>query len=85
MAVVTSDGSGCSETAGDCGVLVPPHDVPALAAAFRDLLASPERIAELGHRARQRVEAHFDRRALAQRYLAVLTEVAQENQQRSRT
>jgi rhamnosyl/mannosyltransferase len=44
---------------GETGLTVTPNDPAALAAAARELLAAPERRAELGARARQRVETEF--------------------------
>lgn len=41
------------------GLLVPPDDAPALAAALLDLMASPERAASLGRAARASVERRF--------------------------
>lgn len=77
MAVVTSDGSGCRETIGDAGFVVRPHSVNELREAFRQLLASPERVADLGRRARKRVEECFDRRKLAERYAHLLHAVVE--------
>lgn len=51
--------------AGEHGLLVPPTDVPALAAAMRVLLADPERRAQFGAAGRQHVETHFTRATLA--------------------
>jgi glycosyltransferase involved in cell wall biosynthesis len=76
MAIVTSDGSGCRETADDCGVLAPPRDIEALRSAFSGLLNNPERVKKLGRAARTRVETCFDEDMLAARYIALLTEVA---------
>jgi glycosyltransferase involved in cell wall biosynthesis len=45
---------------GVSGLLVPPHDVDALAAALTCLLTDPQRAAALGRRAREAVEASFD-------------------------
>ena len=42
---------------GETGLLVPPRDVEALAAALRELLADPERAQRLGEAGRRRVEA----------------------------
>ena len=52
---------------GHCGLLVPPDDPPALAAALADLAADPVRRDSLGGRARERVCAEFsvDRMAAA--------------------
>jgi len=45
------------------GLLVPPHDAPALAAALAALLDDPLRRARLGQAARRTVVEHFDLRA----------------------
>ncbi len=76
MAVVTSNASGCRETIGDAGLLVPAGDIPALAEALLSLIAAPARVAELGRKARRRVEQRFDSHKLAQRYADLLWEVA---------
>ncbi len=44
---------------GQTGWVVPPADPPALAAALRDLLAHPDRLAAMGLAARQRLFARF--------------------------
>lgn len=60
-AVVASDVGGNSELVvdGEVGLLVPPRDVGALAAALDRLLADPELRARLGAAARRRVVEHF--------------------------
>jgi glycosyltransferase involved in cell wall biosynthesis len=45
---------------GDAGVLVPPGDAAALAAALDDLLSDPARARLLGERARRRAAAEYD-------------------------
>ena len=46
-------------TDGEAGLLVPPRDAKAMAAAIGDILAEPERAAEMGRAARARVERLF--------------------------
>lgn len=69
---------GVPEILGDppCGVLVPPGDAEALAAALRGLLADAEGRAELGRRARRRAEEALSARAWAQRLEALYRRVA---------
>jgi glycosyltransferase involved in cell wall biosynthesis len=47
----------------DCGVVVPPDDIRALAAALRGLRDNPTAAAALGRRARARCEAEYSFRA----------------------
>jgi glycosyltransferase involved in cell wall biosynthesis len=58
------------------GMVIPPEDGPALAAAIRELAAGPGRAQNLGRQGRAFVEAHYDRAALAREYLEVLRAVA---------
>jgi glycosyltransferase involved in cell wall biosynthesis len=53
---------------GETGVLVPPGDPPALAAAMADLLSDPLRRREAGERGRARVRRHFSHTRMAQSY-----------------
>jgi mannosyltransferase len=60
---------------GKTGVLVPPGDAEALAAALEPLMREPARAEEMGRRARERVLAHFSLTAEAQGIFAVYAEV----------
>ena len=62
------------ESAG-AGEFVPPEDVPLMVEAIRRAAAEKDRFREMGRQGREYVIRHFDRRALARRYLEVLTEV----------
>jgi glycosyltransferase involved in cell wall biosynthesis len=53
-------------------IVVPPEDVEALAAALGRLAAEPPLREELAGRGRPYVTEHFDRRALARRYIEIL-------------
>jgi glycosyltransferase involved in cell wall biosynthesis len=53
-----------------------PEDGTGVAAAVRRLAADPRLRAELGRRGRAFAEAHYDRDALAERYLRLLRDVA---------
>jgi glycosyltransferase involved in cell wall biosynthesis len=60
-AIVTCDVPGCREAVEDgaSGLLVPPRDAAALAAALRRLLADAALRASMGARGRQRAQAEF--------------------------
>ena len=61
--------------AGEGAVVVPPGDPAALAAAVSTLATNAPLCAALGSLARRRAVKEFDRDALADRYLEVLTSV----------
>jgi len=60
----------------DCGVLVEPHNPPALARAILELLPDAARRIRLGASGRARVCAHHSLRAMAKAYLALYRELA---------
>jgi glycosyltransferase involved in cell wall biosynthesis len=62
LPVIGCSGSGAAEVIrdGDTGYLVPPGDVPALAASLRHLLAQPQERAAMGNRARRFVMEHAE-------------------------
>jgi len=59
----------------DAGILVPPGDAAGMANAIRQLWEHPETGQQMGLRARQYVEIHFDRAKLADRLVALMVEV----------
>jgi glycosyltransferase involved in cell wall biosynthesis len=75
--VLAADGEAARliETSGG-GVVVPPEDPFALAAAFRSLAADPERRARLGAAGRRAVEDGFGRSAWIGRWRALLERVS---------
>ncbi len=62
--------------AADCGLCTPPEDGAALAQAIRELADDPDRRRAMGERGREHALAHYDRRALAQRFVATVESVA---------
>ena len=77
-AMISSEiGTGTSfvNFSGETGLVTPPEDVGALAAAMRELAAGPERAAEMGLAARRRYEALFRAETMAEAYLGVYREV----------
>jgi glycosyltransferase involved in cell wall biosynthesis len=77
MAVVTSNVSGCPETVGDAGFVVPPRDPNALRPVLQRLLDSPELCREYGAKGRARVEERFNWDAVTTRYLQMLEAVCE--------
>lgn len=66
-AIVTTDVPGCRSFVvdGETGLVVPPGNAEALAAAFVQLAADPARVAAMGRAARQRVlDGHTERQVM---------------------
>ncbi len=61
--------------AADCGLVVPPEDAGALAAAIRALHGDRGRARAMGARAREHVVAHYSQDAIVDRYEALLRSV----------
>lgn len=80
--VVATTGGALPEVVGDAGVLVPPGDPEALAAAIRDLLADPERRRTLGAKGRERVLQEFQWERTARDVEAVYREAIGKNADR---
>jgi glycosyltransferase involved in cell wall biosynthesis len=71
--LIAADVPGCREAVrpSETGLLVPPHDVEALAEAIAALAADPHRRARMGRAGRQRVERHFADEIVARETLAL--------------
>lgn len=71
LPVVATSVGGTPEAVvdGETGLLVPPRDVPALAAAIDALVADPERARGMGEAGRRRARERFDASTAAQRIL----------------
>jgi glycosyltransferase involved in cell wall biosynthesis len=72
--VVASRSGALAEAIGDsgeCGILIPPGDVPVLARAMRTLMSDEELRQELGNAARARVLAEYTIERMTERTLAV--------------
>jgi glycosyltransferase involved in cell wall biosynthesis len=76
--IVASVEGEAAEILRDSGsaIVVPPEDVEALAEAVRRLAGDPDQQRQLASRGRSFVSAHYDRDALAARYLDILKSVA---------
>jgi glycosyltransferase involved in cell wall biosynthesis len=76
-AVVATSVGGTPEAVvdGETGLLVPPRDPEALAAAIRRLLADPDLRGRLGDAGRRRVAERFSADAMCRRVLELYDEV----------
>jgi glycosyltransferase involved in cell wall biosynthesis len=72
--VVSTTGGALPEVVGDAGLLVPPADPDALAAAIAALLDDPDRARRLGRAGFERVHRQFTWRRAAERTVAVYRE-----------
>jgi glycosyltransferase involved in cell wall biosynthesis len=70
---VTTDTPGCRDAVehGTTGLIVPPRDASALAAAIAGLLADPARRQRMGRAARRRAVAQFDTGVIAGQHLDI--------------
>ena len=64
---------------GQCGIVVPPRNVPALAAAMSSLLSDPERASSLGELALRRLTDRFGVSRMVGRYEQLYSEAAPGN------
>jgi colanic acid biosynthesis glycosyl transferase WcaI len=60
----------------ECGIVVEPGDGKRLADTLRSLRADPDRLAEMGRRARAMLDAHFTRRQAFARWQSLVEEIA---------
>lgn len=74
LPVVTTDCVGPREIVehGETGYIVPQHDTAVLANRLAELVSSPDRRAEMGHRAREEALARYERKAVAEQWRDVL-------------
>ena len=74
---VATDTGDCAAIIGDTGLIVPPRDPAALAAAWRQMIAlGPAGRQALGVRAQARIARHYDIAAIVARYEALYGEIA---------
>ncbi len=73
--VIATTGGALPEVVGEAGVLVPPRDAEALAAAIGDLLDHPVKAAAIGQQGYERVQAHFTWRQAAEKTVAAYREI----------
>ena len=72
--VITTDARGCRETVqpGKNGLLVPPRDATALAAAMAQMLEKPESLSKMGQESRAIAEREFDVKQVNQAMMRAL-------------
>ncbi|MFE4577040.1 GT4 family glycosyltransferase PelF [Streptomyces chartreusis] len=75
-ATVSTDVGGVREAVGDTGLVVPPRDPAAMAAAVLELLGDPERRRAMGEAARLRVIEQFTLRQTIDTFRAIYRELA---------
>jgi len=82
LPVITSDSGFIPQVieSGQCGLVVPRGDVPALADAMGTLARDSELRSKMGHAARQRFLAEYTLERWSTRMLAVFQEVAEQGQ-----
>jgi len=73
--VVSTTGGALPEVVGNAGILVPPGDDQALAAAIRDLLGDRSKANALGQKGYRRIQEHFTWKRAAQKTLDAYQEV----------
>ncbi len=78
LPVIATDVPGCREIVehGVNGLLVPPRNADALAAAIAKLLADPRLCKQMGSRGRDKVVAEFDERIVIRRTIDVYEELS---------
>jgi glycosyltransferase involved in cell wall biosynthesis len=76
--VLTTDVGGAGEAVvdGETGIVVPPGDTEAAAAALASLAADPDRARSMGERGHARQRERFDGEEMVERYWRALAEVA---------
>jgi len=79
MALITSNVTGCHETVGDAGFVVPPKDPGALRPLLEKLMASESLTAECATKARERVVEKFDWRKISSQYLGLFESIINGN------
>ena len=77
--VVSTTGGALPEVVGDAGVLVPPGDNQALAAAILDLLGNSDKAASLGQKGYQRIQEHFTWKKAAEKTVDAYQEVIRDH------
>ena len=73
--IVATGVGGTPELLRDRGMLVPPGDPPALAAAIEQLLADPARAAALGQRARAWSLAHLRQDQMVDEHVRIYSDL----------
>jgi glycosyltransferase involved in cell wall biosynthesis len=74
---VATDSGDSAEILGECGVIVPPRDPPALAEGWQRMIAlGPDGRRALGARARARIVENYDLDRVVPRFEKLYSEIA---------
>jgi glycosyltransferase involved in cell wall biosynthesis len=68
LAIITTEGTGCSEVVGDAALLVKPSDSAGIRRCLEMLIADPDMISKLGSAARERLTEKFGWAKVAEGY-----------------
>ena len=80
LAIITTEGTGCSEVVGDAALLVKPRDSAGIRRCLEMLIADPELSRRLGAAARKRLAEKFGWSTVAGKYSLLYRELAEEHE-----
>jgi len=72
-AVITSNISGCPETVGNTGLIIPPKDINELKKAIEELATEKQLTKELGKKARKRILTKYDWKEQIKKYVRAIS------------
>jgi len=80
LAIITTEGTGCSEVVGDAALLVKPRDSAGIRRCLEMLIADPELTTRLGTAARKRLAEKFGWSTVARKYSRLYREFKNEHE-----
>lgn len=78
LGIITTKGTGCEEVVGDTALLTAPGDVDGLKNALVGYIKDPLLCAQLGQRARKRLDENFSWEVVAEKYVNIYKVVIKE-------
>lgn len=76
VVATAAEGTGIATELDGCGIVTPPGDAPAFAAAIIDLVENPERAAAMGQAASARAQERWNQQSIIRRALSQFRELA---------